>query len=101
MLGGSCLLCKLSITCIKDQCLQSNRWPGALQRHNTENSKQIFPEKELRGLDPNFHIHMSVSDLYFPTLSLLGKYVVRSGNITITHRHINVEIGTEAAQFLF
>jgi hypothetical protein len=28
-----------------------------------ENSKQIFPEKELRGLSPNFHIHFSVSDL--------------------------------------
>ncbi len=26
----------------------------SLQRHNTENSKQIFPEKELRGLIPTF-----------------------------------------------
>jgi hypothetical protein len=34
-----------------------------LQRHNTENSKQIFPEKELCGLSPHFHIHVSVSDL--------------------------------------
>jgi hypothetical protein len=34
-----------------------------LQRHNTENLKLIFPEKELSGLSPNFHIHMSVSDL--------------------------------------
>jgi hypothetical protein len=33
------------------------------QRHITENSKQIFPEKELQGLSPNFHIHVSVSDL--------------------------------------
>jgi len=24
----------------------------------------VFPEKELRGLSPNFHIHVSVSDLY-------------------------------------
>jgi hypothetical protein len=29
----------------------------ALQRTNTENSKQIFPEKELRGHSPNFHIY--------------------------------------------
>jgi hypothetical protein len=36
----------------------------ALQRHNTENSKQIFPEKEFLGLSLNFHIHESVSDLY-------------------------------------
>ncbi len=35
----------------------------ALQRQNTEISKQIFPEKEYRGLSPNFQIHASVSDL--------------------------------------
>jgi hypothetical protein len=40
---------------------------GALQRHNTENSKQIFPEKQLLGLSPNFHIHVSVND---PTIDL-------------------------------
>jgi hypothetical protein len=27
-----------------------------------------FPEKELRGLSPNFHIHLSVSGLYIPTM---------------------------------
>jgi hypothetical protein len=42
----------------------------ALQRHNTENSKQIFPEKELRGFNPSFHIHVSVSDLYITTIGL-------------------------------
>jgi hypothetical protein len=41
-----------------------------LQRHNIENLKQIIPEKELRGLSPNFHIHVSVSDLYIPTIGL-------------------------------
>ncbi len=45
--------------------------PYALQRQNTEISKQIFPEKEYRGLSPNFHIHASVSDLYIPTIGLL------------------------------
>jgi hypothetical protein len=34
-----------------------------LQRTNTENWKQIFPEKELRGHSPNIHIHVSVSNL--------------------------------------
>jgi hypothetical protein len=42
----------------------------ALQRQNIEISKQIFPEKEYRGLNPNFHIHASVSDLYIPTIGL-------------------------------
>jgi hypothetical protein len=41
-----------------------------LQRNNTENLKQIFPEKELRGHSPNFHIHVSVSDLYITTMDL-------------------------------
>ncbi len=36
----------------------------------SENSKQIFPEKELRGHSPNFHIHVSVRDLYIPTIDL-------------------------------
>jgi hypothetical protein len=42
----------------------------ALQRQNAENVKQIFPEKEYRGLSPNFHIHVSVSELYIPTMGL-------------------------------
>ncbi len=40
------------------------------QRTNAENSKQIFPQKELRGQSPNFHIHVSVSSLHFPTIDL-------------------------------
>jgi hypothetical protein len=39
-------------------------------KNNAENSKQIFPEKGLRGHNPNFHIHVSVSDLYIPTIDL-------------------------------
>jgi hypothetical protein len=41
-----------------------------LQRQNTEISTQIFPEKEYRGLSPNFHIHASVSLLYISTIGL-------------------------------
>ncbi len=44
-----------------------------LQRQNAENLKPIFPEKEYRGLSPNFHIHVSVSELYCmynPTMGL-------------------------------
>jgi hypothetical protein len=42
----------------------------ALQRHNTKNAKQIFPEKELRDHSPNFYILVSGSDLYIPTIGL-------------------------------
>ncbi len=42
------------------------------ERTNTENenSKQIFPEQELRGHSPNFHIHISVRDIYIPMIDL-------------------------------
>jgi hypothetical protein len=42
----------------------------ALQRDNTENLKQIFPEKELGGHSPNSYIHVSASDFYIPTIGL-------------------------------
>ncbi len=41
-----------------------------LQRQNAENLKQIFPEKEYRGLSPNFNIHVSMSELYILTMVL-------------------------------
>jgi hypothetical protein len=52
-----------------------------LQRQNAENLKQIFPGKNYRGLSPNFHIHVSVSELYIPTMGLpfcWRKYMDRS-----------------------
>jgi hypothetical protein len=55
---------------------------NALQRQNAENLKQIFPEKEYRGLTPNFHIHVSVSELYIPMFSVYKKYYQNSNNYT-------------------
>jgi hypothetical protein len=36
--------------------------------HCNENPIYVFPEKELRGLSLNFHIHVSVRDLYIPRI---------------------------------
>jgi hypothetical protein len=36
--------------------------------HCNENPIYVFPEKELRSLSPNFHIHVSVSDSYIPRI---------------------------------
>jgi hypothetical protein len=33
-----------------------------------ENPIYVFPEKELRHLSLNFHIHVSVSDFYIPRI---------------------------------
>jgi hypothetical protein len=43
---------------------EKNDAGSTLKRQNAEILKQIFPEKEYRGLSPNFHIHASVSYLY-------------------------------------
>ncbi len=66
-----------------------DRFVAALQRHLTENFKQIFPEMKLRGIVPIFHIHVSVSDLYIPKI---GPPILLQ---------LNVEIGNEAAQIHF
>ncbi len=44
--------------------------PGALQKYYTENSKHLFPEKELRGHSPHSYIYISLCDLYIPSIGL-------------------------------
>jgi hypothetical protein len=56
----------------------------------------VFLLWELRGLSPNFHIHVSVSYLYITRIGPLisCRSIGRSGgNTQIAHRHKNVEFG--------
>ncbi len=74
---------------------------SALQRQNAENLKQIFPKK-YRGLSPNFHIHVSVSELYILTMGLpflLDEICGPTLGIYKSLRHMNVETEAEAAHF--
>jgi hypothetical protein len=46
----------------------------------------VYPEKELRGLSPNFSIHVSVSDLYIPTI---GSPIFLQQNMQRSQEYIN------------
>ncbi len=61
---------------------------------------------KLRGLVPNFYIHVSVSDLYIPTIGSQTQYSKIGRPIMgiykpLTDMYMNAKIGNEAAQFRF
>ncbi len=64
----------------------------------------VFLEMKLRGLIPNIHYHVSVSDLYIPMIgphifcSKIGGPLVRMLYIKNAHRNMNIEIGNEATR---
>jgi hypothetical protein len=55
-------------------------WPQnpSPPRHTAANIPlNVFSEKELRGLSPSFHIHVSVSDLY---ITWIGPHIFMKQN---------------------
>jgi hypothetical protein len=63
--------------------LQGQKIPHSayLAAHCAKNLKQIFPEMKLYGLVSNIYIHVSVSDLYIPTIGPLTHYSKIGGQI--------------------
>ncbi len=70
--------------------------------HALQIRSDLLPEMKLRGLVRNNHIHVSLIDLYIPTIDphilLQRNRRTNRGNIEIAHRYMNVEIGNETAQ---
>jgi hypothetical protein len=58
--------------------------------HCKENPIYVLPANKLRRLSPNFHIHVSVSDLFIPSIGP-----------PIFLQQDRIEMRTEAAQFNF
>jgi hypothetical protein len=65
--------------------------------HCNENSIYVLLFWELQDFSPNFHIHVSVSDLYIPRISphifLQPNRQTDSENKYISHRYMSVELG--------
>jgi hypothetical protein len=62
---------------LKHRVFQTRKdWPTYRETYWTANTQyrkleSNIPRKELRGLSPNFHIHVSVNDFYNHTIGLL------------------------------
>jgi hypothetical protein len=74
-------------------------------KHTAEDPIYVFPEMKLRSLVPNYHIHVSVSTFYIPTicppilLQQIGGQIVGMYNRSQIHECRNWERG-RAVSFL-
>ncbi len=64
-------------------------------KHCKENHVYVFIFWELLGLSPNFHIHVSVRDLYIPKMG------DRSRKYINIYRYMRIEIGRQNIIILF
>jgi hypothetical protein len=73
--------------------------------HCNKNPIYVFLFWEFCGLSPNFHIHVSVSDLYIPKIGphiwLRQNRQTDPGNISISHIYMCVEIGRQKIITIF
>ncbi len=80
-----------------------NVWFPFMYSQKRNCAASLFPKQNYNVLSPDSYTHISVRDLYFSrfglSILLQPNMWTNPGNIQIAHRHMNVEIGTEAAQF--
>ncbi len=71
----------------------------------TKISFMYYQKRNCAASSPNFHIHVTVADLYIPRIGppifLQQNRQTDRGNVKIAHKLMNVEIETEAKLFLF
>ncbi len=74
-------------------------------KHGTKNPIYVFPERKLRGFILNSYNHVSVINLYIPRVGLSiwlqQNRQTDLGNIEISDRYMNVELGDRTLQFCF
>ncbi len=81
-----------------------NVWFQFMYSQQWNCAASLFPKQDCNVPSPNFHIHVSVSDLYIPGIGLpiLLKPNKQTGPGNMyAHRYMNVGIGNRAAQFHF
>ncbi len=78
---------------------------GLYVQHCKENPISVFHFWELRGLSPNFHLDVSVSDLYIPRIgphtSLQQNRQTDPGILKMYHRYMSVGTGRQNIIILF
>ncbi len=62
----------VTMSCFDVGCDIIARVTNAVLGHSQQDPIHVLPEMKLRGLVPNFHIHVSVSDLYCTYIPTIG-----------------------------